>query len=372
VEQQQVTCASTEQQLKQAVLCTKFKAHDAAVTALAVLRDEPGLKQIVTTSLDKSLAVWTLEGGDLNGPKLQCSREEVAGGPVFSLQRGIKTKVTDKNVKPREPVLFCGLAAKEITALRPDTLTFSEQMHMNGHTGWVRSLASSGKYLFSCGCNHLHQWDQAYAVPKEVRSMSLFTGDILALAATDKAVFTAGADGSLRRWALGKLGELSESDVREKAHDGRITSLAVSGSLLFSAGYDGCIKAWDASSLQLVMEVKAAHEGQRVRSLVMGPTPPSSPSSSASSTPSSSNSSSLSGSPAPSPPPSPPPPAVADSGDKCVEAEEPQAAAAQPEQPGSTAEAPAAACDAAPVAPTAAAGQDSRTASSSFGEQQLS
>jgi WD40 repeat protein len=72
--------------------------------------------------------------------------------------------------------------------------------------------------------------------------MSLFTGDILALAATDKAVFTAGADGSLRRWALGKLGELSEAEVRDKAHDGRITALAVSGSLLFSAGYDGDIK----------------------------------------------------------------------------------------------------------------------------------
>lgn len=40
--QQQVTCVTTEEQLKQAVLCTKFKAHDAAVTALAVLRDEPG------------------------------------------------------------------------------------------------------------------------------------------------------------------------------------------------------------------------------------------------------------------------------------------------------------------------------------------
>lgn len=26
----------------EAVLCTKFKAHDAAVTALAVLKDEPG------------------------------------------------------------------------------------------------------------------------------------------------------------------------------------------------------------------------------------------------------------------------------------------------------------------------------------------
>lgn len=59
----------------------------------------------------------------------------MAGGPVFSLQRGIKTKVTDKNVKPREPVLFCGLAGKEITALRPDTLTFSEQVRLERRGG---------------------------------------------------------------------------------------------------------------------------------------------------------------------------------------------------------------------------------------------
>jgi hypothetical protein len=59
---------------------------------------------------------------------------EVAGGPVFSLHRGIKTKVTDVNVKPPEPVLFCGLAAKEITALRPDTLAFSQQV------GWAEGL----------------------------------------------------------------------------------------------------------------------------------------------------------------------------------------------------------------------------------------
>lgn len=66
--------------------------------------------------------------GDLDGPQLQCTRMEVSGGPVFSLLRGIKTKVTDVNVKPRDPVLFCGLAAKEISALHPDTLTFSQQV----------------------------------------------------------------------------------------------------------------------------------------------------------------------------------------------------------------------------------------------------
>jgi hypothetical protein len=34
---------STDTAFKQAVLYTKFKAHDAAVTALAVLKDEPGV-----------------------------------------------------------------------------------------------------------------------------------------------------------------------------------------------------------------------------------------------------------------------------------------------------------------------------------------
>jgi hypothetical protein len=67
---------------------------------------------------------------------------EVAGGPVFSLQRGIKTKVTDVNVKPREPVLFCGLAAKEITALRPDTLTFSQQVRHGTRSSWLWPLTS--------------------------------------------------------------------------------------------------------------------------------------------------------------------------------------------------------------------------------------
>lgn len=108
----------------------------------------------------------------------------------------------------------------------------------NGQDSAAHSFVILPWYL-ACCCV---QWDQAYVVPKEVRSVSLFTGDILALAATDKSVFTAGADGSLRRWSLGKLGELSEAEVRDKAHDGRITALAVSGSLLFSAGYDGDIK----------------------------------------------------------------------------------------------------------------------------------
>lgn len=88
------------------------------------------LRALCMQNLQRAIVLCTLAHmqGDLNGPQLQCSRMEVPGGPVFSLQRGIKTKITDVNAKPREPVLFCGTAAKEITALRPDTLTFSQQV----------------------------------------------------------------------------------------------------------------------------------------------------------------------------------------------------------------------------------------------------
>jgi WD40 repeat protein len=113
---------------------------------------------------------------------------------------------------------------------------------MNGHTGWVRSLATSGKYLFSCGCNYLRQWDVTYPIPKEVGEAKLYTGDILAIATGGDKVFTCGADGSLRSWTVSKTGELVEGAVREKAHDGRATALAVHGSLVYSAGYDGNIK----------------------------------------------------------------------------------------------------------------------------------
>ena len=36
-------------------------------------------------------------------------------------------------------------------------------------------------------------------------------------------------------------------------------------------GYDGCIKMWDANKLELVMEVKKAHEGQRIQCAAVAP-----------------------------------------------------------------------------------------------------
>lgn len=250
------------------MLCKKFKGHEASVSAALVLKDEPGCKEIITSSLDKTLATWTLEGCDLEGPNLVSQKVEVGGGPVFSL-----SKVTErKDSKKDAPMVYCGLAAKEIGAWEIGKAALDDKVRMNGHTGWVRSLASSGKYLFSCGCNYLRQWDITYPIPKEVGEAKLFTGDILAIATGGDKVFTAGADGSLRTWTLGKGGELVEAAVREKAHDGRATGLAVVGNLVYSVSYDGSIKAWDAhGNLNLVMKATAAHEGERLYCITLGP-----------------------------------------------------------------------------------------------------
>lgn len=112
------------------------------------------LRALCMQNLQRAIVLCTLAHmqGDLNGPQLQCSRMEVPGGPVFSLQRGIKTKITDVNAKPREPVLFCGTAAKEITALRPDTLTFSQQV------GHELRLAANSKPFSSSRPHPARMW----------------------------------------------------------------------------------------------------------------------------------------------------------------------------------------------------------------------
>ena len=40
---------------------------------------------------------------------------------------------------------------------------------------------------------------------------------------------------------------------------------------LYSVSYDGSVKMWDATNLELVMEVKKAHDGQRIKCGAVGP-----------------------------------------------------------------------------------------------------
>ena len=74
-----------------------------------------------------------------------------------------------------------------------------------------------------------------------------------------------------RAWNIAKNGELSEAGAREKAHKDRITSIVWHKNFLYSVSYDGTVKMWDATNLELVMEIKKAHDGQRVQCGAVGP-----------------------------------------------------------------------------------------------------
>lgn len=188
------------------------------------------------------------------------------GGPVFSLLLDHRTEDGVPNQ------IFLGNHAKQVVDWVPPRDDLEAGVVLEGHCGWVRSLASAGgRWLFSAACNQLKQWDMARAVPTAVSTTTLEKGDILALAATKTRIFTAGADGSIRAFDIGKKGELTAAVADTKAHSDRVTGLALSGDLLFSCSYDGSVKAWDANTLEQAVHVSDAHDGERIYCLVVGP-----------------------------------------------------------------------------------------------------
>lgn len=254
---------------KEAILCQKFQAHNSAVSACLVLEDSELSKTLVTSSLDKSLASWSTGAGQAVGDVgfTLGARLTPPGAPVFSL-------AADRRSQDGLPdQVFCGNHAKQVLAWVPPKQELEANVVLDEHCGWVRSVAiAQGRWLFSCACNTLRQWDMARAIPRCVNTVTLDKGDILSLVASKDKVFAATAEGSLRVWQIGKKGELHELACRPKAHKERVTAIALrNNNWLYSVSYDGSLKAWDASSLELVMCAPAAHEGQRIHTLALGP-----------------------------------------------------------------------------------------------------
>ena len=50
-----------------------------------------------------------------------------------------------------------------------------------------------------------------------------------------------------------------------------MTAILWHKNFLYSVSYDGCIKMWDGTNLELVMEVKKAHDGQRIQCGAIAP-----------------------------------------------------------------------------------------------------
>lgn len=263
--------APSQRHEREAILLQRYKAHNAAITATLVREDAGNTKEVVTASLDKSLALWRLQDASFpNATPTTSGVSEVVRltpdvGPILSLVADSQALGDSHNQ------IFCGNLHKSIVAWEPPDTQLIPKVHLNSHTGWVRGLATSGRWLFSCSCNFLCQWDMARAVPRKVKEVKLFTGDIQGLCTGRNKVFACTSNGAIRAWNIGKKGELSEAGAREKAHKDRVTAILWHKNFLYSLSYDGCVKMWDATNLELVMEVRAAHEGQRIQCGAIGP-----------------------------------------------------------------------------------------------------
>ncbi|CAD7702188.1 unnamed protein product [Ostreobium quekettii] len=142
---------------------------------------------------------------------------------------------------------------------------------MDEHCGWVKALATDGRWLFSCACNTLHQWDLMWTNPRHVGSTKLFNGDILDIAAGSGKVFSCGTDGAIHSWEISNQGGFQKANSKEGAHQGRVSSMALHKDMLYTVGFDGHLKVWDASSMDLLVDISGAHEGKRIRCVTMGP-----------------------------------------------------------------------------------------------------
>ena len=49
--------------------------------------------------------------------------------------------------------LFAGTRDHSVVAWEPPKQQLEETVSLGGHTGWVRSLATSGQWLFSASCS---------------------------------------------------------------------------------------------------------------------------------------------------------------------------------------------------------------------------
>ncbi|GLC40246.1 hypothetical protein PLESTB_001309500 [Pleodorina starrii] len=258
-----------------AVLQTRLsKAHSSAASAALVVQDTPDERLVATASLDKGMAIWRFyssqgEGENTEGSvdeSIEVTRLKVPGAPVFSLAK-IPEVLPDGTIvrkRPKPPGIYLGTSSQEVLTWMLGSKDVTDKVVLDGHTGWVRSLAVTGKWLFSCGCNYLRLWDTTFRTPKECDSVRLFTGDILAIAASDGRVFTVGADGSLHSWNITRAGDLQAGPSQDKAHEGRVSACTISGGRVFTVSYDGSVKAWDVDTLELVAEVKGAHNGEKI------------------------------------------------------------------------------------------------------------
>lgn len=227
------------------------QAHSGAVTALVMMAGEKdGDVKVLSAGMDKTVSIWNVGPHGLAIEK----RIILQGGPCHSVL-----------VLPQDSILM-GTHSKSILAWSPSKSDLDSDAYsvIENHCGWVRTMATNSRWLFSAACNEIKQFDRARAVPSLVTTKRLDKGDILTLCCTKEKLFIGTVDGCLHSFTIDKTGTLVPGPVRAKAHDGRVTDLKTHKGLLISSSYDGTIKSWGLEDLEIVGMASDAHRGERV------------------------------------------------------------------------------------------------------------
>lgn len=230
------------------------QAHTGAVGVISFLGED----KVLSAGMDKTVSVWRI---GMNGLSIE-KRIILSGGPCHSVLTG-----------EDEDNVLMGTHAKSILSWAPSKGDLDAEAYSvveQNHCGWVRTLTSNGRWLFSAACNEIKQFDAARVVPSPVATVRLDKGDILSLACTKDAVYAGTVDGCLYAFSISKNGTLQLRESRAKAHTGRITDLQVHRGLLLSSSYDGSIKSWGLDDLEIVDIASQSHHGERVSCLAMG------------------------------------------------------------------------------------------------------
>ena len=85
-----------------------------------------------------------------------------------------------------------------MVAWEPPKEALESTVSLAGHTGWVRALATCGRWLFSGSCSTVRQWDMSRAVPRHQRDVKLDKGDVQALTTGGNRVYACSADGGIQ------------------------------------------------------------------------------------------------------------------------------------------------------------------------------
>ena len=307
-------------------------AHAGAVLALATIPPDAATGRpllVVSTSMDGTAATWTLDPS--SGAMAPRERLAPADG---SAPWWCVVPSGDGDA------VYVGTHARDARAVDARRIVDHEhhpsdasrrKSRVSNHTGWVRAVAVlprdddeededdeeddryDDRYGFSAACNVVRAWrDVGDGNLSDVQSgdVQIFTGDILALAATSGRLFCGVADGTVRGWSVricgggrgiesqrgpGREGaaggpvamsplrrpddqspeqtELNPAHTRD--HPGRVAALVAVGRtprderFVVSGCHGGMLRSWSTSDLAPRGSVQDAHgaNGVKVRCL---------------------------------------------------------------------------------------------------------